>query len=385
MKPNPLLIKPLGADYIKGKNSPVQFKALTYEWESHLQFFERQRNPNFETDGCELFTSQESFDAQMDVLMPTFPKYLIDEITSMGFMDTGRDGQPHFHSSPRFLEVLTGNGTKGNTMTSAWDVMRQYGVIPWQDLPFTDTMGQDEYFLPIPQALLDKGQRFIDLIGTRSITGKSNAILYHWISYANPRNLVDMQNAIQQAPLCLGIATVPDFGANSLGWDQAIPADPLATSLPAHAVLAYKIEAPNVLIFDHYVPFEKTLDVGYPIPYVFQGVVNPLIKIIPPAPQPPANPTIPQVRSWLSRLVSWLNTILALNLKGRESPSNMQPTYSLLKSRTFWTLVFGFVYQVWQLLQPSIPATYSGLIDFVLLSAAAYFHLQTGKSTSGTN
>jgi len=59
--------------------------------------------------------------------------------------------------------------------------------------------------------------------------------------------------------------------------------------------------------------------------------------------------------------------------------------YSLLKSRTFWTLVIGFLYQVWQLAMPSVPPAATGVIDAVFMMLASYFHYQTGNSTTGTN
>ena len=49
--------------------------------------------------------------------------------------------------------------------------------------------------------------------------------------------------------------------------------------------------------------------------------------------------------------------------------------YSLFKSRTFYTLLATFIYNVWQLAAPSVPAEYSAIIDFVFASLASYFHI----------
>lgn len=54
--------------------------------------------------------------------------------------------------------------------------------------------------------------------------------------------------------------------------------------------------------------------------------------------------------------------------------------YSIFKSRTFWTLVAGFVYNVWQLLAPSIPPQYSALIDLLFTSVATYFHVNPSQT-----
>jgi hypothetical protein len=59
--------------------------------------------------------------------------------------------------------------------------------------------------------------------------------------------------------------------------------------------------------------------------------------------------------------------------------------YSLFRSKTFWTLVIGFLYQVWQLAMPSVSPAASGVIDAIFLMLASVFHYQTGVSTTGSN
>lgn len=85
----------------------------------------------------------------------------------------------------------------------------------------------------------------------------------------------------------------------------------------------------------------------------------------------------------LTVILNFLKSLFSSKVVGSASPDTMN--YSLFKSRTFWTLVATFVYNVWQLAAPSVPPQYSAIVDFVLTSAAAYFHLQTGQSTTGTN
>lgn len=60
-------------------------------------------------------------------------------------------------------------------------------------------------------------------------------------------------------------------------------------------------------------------------------------------------------------------------------------TYSLLRSKTFWTLVVTFVVGVGNLFVPVLPADVQGIVTTLLLMLASYFHLQTGLNTSGTN
>jgi len=256
-----LVIKPRATDYIKGVNSPIQFKAVTNgDWTAHLFFQELQEINGWDTDGCVLFTAQESFDAQMDILWPTLPASVQEQINTLGYLDTGTDGELHFHSSPRFLQVLTGNAYNGNSLPDPWDVMRTYGVLPWRDLPFDATVTEAEYLNPISQASLDKAAQFLALLG-----GK-NAIQYHWINDGGPTDTSAMNAARAQAPLCIGIAV------NDSEWNIIDPA--IASGAPAHSVQNYASEATGEEVLDHYIPFDKVLIPGYPIQFVLQGVVT---------------------------------------------------------------------------------------------------------------
>ena len=248
------------SDY-KVEDGLIPFKGVAENWSQHIEFFENQLLAGTDTDGCEFFTGQESFDAQMDILMATLPAQVVSQIDALGFLDTGNDGQKHFHSSPRFLQVCSGVGQSGASMPQVWDTMRSFGCIPWTDLPSDPTLSVADYFAPIPQNLLDKGKQFLSLLG-----GKQ-AIQYQWIIQGQPKNLQVMQTALGQAPLCLGIAVTDS-------WNQQIPTDPAPGEAPQHAVMAYAIVVDSTSILDHYAPYYKVLDSGYAIPYVLQGIVS---------------------------------------------------------------------------------------------------------------
>lgn len=63
----------------------------------------------------------------------------------------------------------------------------------------------------------------------------------------------------------------------------------------------------------------------------------------------------------------------------------MTNTYSLLRSKTFWTLVATFVVGVGNLFVPILNPEMQGIVTTILLMVASYFHLQTGLSDTGTN
>lgn len=289
-------------DYVKGVNSPIVFKAVTNDWTAHLQFKECQKL-QFETDGCVPFTAQESFDAQMDQQFSSLPANLQSQITAMGYMDIGDDRNPHFHSSPRFLQVLSGVIYNGASLQTPWDMMRKYGVLPWKDLPYDGTTTPDEYFAPISQAALTKAEQFLALIG-----GK-NTIQYHWVvnDLAGGTDHADMLTSLSQAPLCIGAPACDP-------WNQEQP--PSCPSVqPEHSTMVYLIDTVTH-IFDHYLPYFKELGFGYNIPYAMQGVLT----IATPALQP-----LPQVVQPTQANVTILQSILSLMqklvqiLKGRDT------------------------------------------------------------------
>lgn len=371
-----LKIVPRETDYIKGVNSPLQFKAVSDgNWTPRLAFFESQKI-QFETNGCVLFTAQESFDAQMDNLISLgqIPQSALDWFTAQGYMDMGLDGKLHFHSSARFLEVLTGNGLNGNSLPDAWDVMRKYGVLPWKDLPYDASITEAAYFAAISQVSLDKAAAFLSLIG-----GK-NAIQYHWIVNGGATNIPSMTSALAQAPLCIGIAVGSD-------WNQVQPSPIDGT--PGHSVMNYLID-PFVEIYDHYIPAKKELIKNYPIHYVLQGILSPLFSL----PSPPTPPTPPQVSSWLNVVRQWLSNAL-LRIQTNKLQSDEQKVavseitgimnYSLFRSKTFWTIVATFLFNGFAAISGQLPPDATLIVNAIFGILASVFHLQTGQSKTGTN
>ena len=59
--------------------------------------------------------------------------------------------------------------------------------------------------------------------------------------------------------------------------------------------------------------------------------------------------------------------------------------YSLLRSRTFWTLVVVFLYNGYAAISGQLPGNVTVVVDLIFTALASYFHLQTGKSTTGSN
>lgn len=60
-------------------------------------------------------------------------------------------------------------------------------------------------------------------------------------------------------------------------------------------------------------------------------------------------------------------------------------SYSLLRSKTFWTLVVIFLVNGYAAVSSQVPAGADVLINGILTIAASYFHLETGRSVTGAN
>ncbi len=258
-----LLIKPRASDYVFGSNSPIVFKSVlsSGDWLPYIEFFERQLIGGGDSNGCVLFSTQEAFDAQIEFMIQNnqISTELLTFFNANGYMDTNSaDGKAHFHTSPRFLQILTGNGFNGNSVPEAADVIRTYGCLPYTDLPVEGTT-METYLTGLTQEMKDKALRFLTALG-----GKQS-VQYHWIVNAGATNLPAMTQALQQSPLLLGI----DPGTE---WNQVQPYPPAVGSPVGHCVMNYLTNT-AAWIYDHYTPNPKEL-VDYPIPYVLQMIVS---------------------------------------------------------------------------------------------------------------
>jgi hypothetical protein len=307
-----MIFQPTPTDYRGIKGLP----RTDGNWKPYIDFYEGQLIEGQDSDGCVLFSTQEAFDAQINYLIANnqIPAGTLNLFTELGFMDSNSlDGKAHFHSSPRYLQILTGNGFNGNSVQEGWQVIQKYGCVPWSDLPVDLQLTPEQYLAPISQAVLNKGQQFLSAIG-----GKSS-ITYSWICDGT-ENIKNMIAALPSAPLILGVVT-------DAGWNQTNPTPPPSGTDPNHAVMNYQIfNGTNVWIYDHYQPADKDL-VNYPVIYAFQGTVN----VVPPPPAPtlPANPTTVQEQTWLQQLVQWLSSLV--NGLGKAKGREILNDYSLKK------------------------------------------------------
>ena len=302
----------------------VQIKANvpSGNWDGYFHFQESQKINGFETDDCAVFEFQQRFDAFMDFLIATgqIPQYALEYFTANGYMDSENsdDGRPHFHTSERYVAVLTGNGQNGNSFQDCYNVFAKYGMIPWGDFPFDASVTTPElYFVQPSAAMITKGQALLAYMG-----GK-NALQYHWI-FANQNSTCPfstLDQARQLAPIGIGVAVATN-------WNQEEPSPVPEIGTPIQHAMAntsHVSGAPGERVLDHYVPFTKYLVPGYPIPFVSQFVLAPTFTPPPAAPVLPVsvqeNPAqnIPALKKWIAALLNWLS-IVSQKVSGAVNP-----------------------------------------------------------------
>ncbi len=291
--------EPREKDYIAGLNSPLPYVENVSDgnWTPFLPDFDLQKENGLETDACVTFSAVQSVEVQINWLLKNnlLSQYHIDGLKSLGFLTDGT-----FHASERYLAVLDGTTENGNTMPAPWDTMRTYGLIPYDDMPFSaDITTWGEYYTqPTPEQIA-KGKQFLDLFALNYEYVWANGNLTCPIPY--------LLKHLKQAPLC--IATPVCWP-----WNQ-VEVSVCTLTAPQHSTMVYN-EDQLTHILDHYVPFLKELPQGYFIPYAVKGIVS----IVPP-PQPPSVPTTVAPTqanvNILTQIVSLYQKILSLLKVGK--------------------------------------------------------------------
>lgn len=364
-------------DYLAGA-LPFVVNIPSGNWQSCLPDFDSQKI-GFETDACVPFSAVESVETQMNFLIRNnlLPDPHLLFLKTSGFIEP--DGQ--FHASERFIAKVDGTNENGTAMTGPWDAMRKFGLLPWADWPYDETITSwEEFYAPIPQNLLDKAKQFLTYF----------SFSYAWIDQdsgaANGGTDVSaISTHLQQAPLCIGTPVCEP-------WDQIQP--PVCHGQPfAHSTMAYREYPAGTCVLDHYDPFEKLLASGYEIPYVLKGLVTVVPPI--PAPLPQNNQAVSvQTQNWLQQAMAWVMAHLLNYGSYGAVPENQKVAidkifsamfdYSILKSKTFWTTVVLVAYNFFTAIIPVFPnvswlGTFVNILGLILVTV---FHVSGVKSAA---
>src|ERR1700737_3679960 len=63
--------------------------------------------------------------------------------------------------SERFLAKMSGTTLNGNKLVTVLDALKKYGLVLDKDWPEPEVFTWSEYYAPIPQDVIDKGQEFL--------------------------------------------------------------------------------------------------------------------------------------------------------------------------------------------------------------------------------
>lgn len=248
---------PRETDFIAGSSSVVPLNHPTGDWFNSLPSDERQSGVYFDSMACVTFSAINVIETQINWMVQTgkIPPATLKSMQDLGYF---KDGVVNF--SDRFIAKVSGTTRVGNYLVAVWDAIRKYGLIPESDWTFnpaqrTPAFDWDDYYAPIPQALLDKGLKFLELFD----------VSYEWLVTGGQATPKQFKEWLKGGPIQIASSTCP-------GWnDGTVAACDRAVN---HATMVYNVSDSGISIFDQYAPFSKTLANDYKIPYAMRGVVS---------------------------------------------------------------------------------------------------------------
>lgn len=290
---NCLIIETRPTDWFAGTNSKIEFQAVNDgDWTPYLPIFDRQKI-GFETDACVPFSAVQCIEMQINCFIRTgqLPQSTLEWLITQGYIETLADGTLQFHASERYIAKEDGTTlAQGTSFQGCWDAIRKFGILPWHDWPFDESVtSADQFYAPVPGNLVLKAKQFLTYF----------RVQYHWIR--NNSETPALAPYLKQAPIMIGTVVCEP-------WDQVNV--PTCSGQPAHSTTIYKIDTVRHLL-DHYVPYLKQIQFDYPIPFAIQGVVS-IIPPVPPAPVLPPNPSLPEEQTWLNQVLNWLKVVLQI-------------------------------------------------------------------------
>jgi len=252
-----LIEPPKETDYIAGAGWVTPLNHPTGNWSNSLPSGERQGGVYFDSMACVSFSAVNVIETQLNWMLSTnqLPSATVKAMQELGYI---KDGVVNF--SDRFVAKVSGTTRSGNYINAVWEAIRKNGLIPESDWSFdpsqrTPVFDWDNYYAPIPQALLDKGKKFLDLFDVK----------YEWLVAGGSATPKQFKEWLKGGPIQIASSTCPGWNEGTVAaCDRAIN----------HATMVYNVSDGGIMIFDQYSPFQKTLANDYRIPYAMRGVVS---------------------------------------------------------------------------------------------------------------
>lgn len=253
-------VNPKPTDWVLGSETAIVYEARVANWKAYLPTVERQKNYLFDSNMCVTYSGLNSLETQLMWMLERelLPAAQVEFLRSEGYLDSF--GRPNFNEA--FCAKLNGTTIEGNHLGAFWEGVRNYGVIPQQDWISMDTAKKWEDLMDtIPESRLAKGRRFLEMF----------QINYEWtlLGGVSPETL---SKHVKHAPIHIAAPICPT-------WNTGI-VDTCDLTRLQHATIVYGArDGVELLDFDHYVPFEKTLAWDYYIPYAIKGIIQAKVVI----------------------------------------------------------------------------------------------------------
>ncbi len=233
---------PSPTDYVRGISSPIRGELRTSDWRPFITNKELQDTPFASTGACASFSLSHDIEMQCNWLKTN---NRFDASQMKWFVENGYiDVNGNFNFSERALAKMSGTTPAGNTFQAVADCARNQGLLPYRDWVYTQDMTFDQFYAPIPQALLDKAKTFLDHV----------SVQYEFVAMfqSAPVNETLLASVLKESPVQIGVP---------------IPA--------GHATNLVAIDGTDFVIYDQYDPFIYEWNVAtFNINYAFRTYVN---------------------------------------------------------------------------------------------------------------
>lgn len=245
-------------DYVQGLETGVTYEVInpTGDWTDYLPETERQFNKKGDYLACVAFSHLNVRETSLNYKLKhnLLPQNIVDFLHAEGFIKNGK-----VNFSDRYLAKMSNTDIhKGNWLPNVGDAVRKYGLVAEDAWPTNENMTWDEYYAPVPEEIIKKGQKILEYFN----------FMYEFVdmnlAYVDEPLSEETLKAIKQSPLQITIP-IPSQHATSL-YDAKLVAN----------------EQELVKIFDTYDPFYFTGDKTYPIYYSVKLVE----EVKKPKPQP---------------------------------------------------------------------------------------------------
>lgn len=262
-----IIVPPTPTDFIAGVQSAIVYQEniASGDWTEYLPDGESQSGVYMDAMDCVSQYAAHSVETQLNwkLRMGRLSGFQMRWLVANGYMTiNGR-----IKLSVRFLAKVSGTTSNGNTAQAVADAFRHYGAVPDADWPYPNTQRTPpftwaDFYVDVPQEILDKGQKFLEIMGDGDPT---NVIQYEIIQHDEFAAVQPITYHLRQAPLGLFVHVCPTWNTGDVAY--------CGVDTAGHAIELYK-EDDKHRIFDSYDPYQKSLAADYALPFIFKVIIN---------------------------------------------------------------------------------------------------------------